>query len=61
MKMRNEAITARDRVRVSFATVKYGYRQTAPSSSFTLYDVKVPEVVKAFKVFLKEYVKKKRK
>lgn len=60
MKMR-ESVTKKDRVRVSFATVKPGdYKQTSPSESFTLYDAKVPEVARLFKIFLKECLRKKK-
>lgn len=60
MKM-HESVIKKDRVRVSFATVRPGeYKQTAPSESFTLYDAKVPEVAKLFKRFVKEYLEKKK-
>lgn len=58
MKMYNSVTTReKNRVRVSFATVKPGdYKQTSPSESFTLYDATVPEVAKLFKKFVAEYL-----
>lgn len=52
-----KSVTTRNknRVRVSFATVRPGeYKQTSPSESFTLYDATVPEVAKLFKKFVTE-------
>jgi hypothetical protein len=52
-----KSVTTRNknRVRVSFATVRPGdYKQTSPSYSFTVYDATVPEVVKLFKKAMEE-------
>ncbi|MCX6822280.1 MAG: hypothetical protein NTW30_05905 [Candidatus Aenigmarchaeota archaeon] len=58
-----KSVTTRNknRVRVSFATVRPGdYKQTAPSTSFTIYDATVPEVAKLFRRLMKKYLEKKK-